>query len=336
MQGVIAARLSELADAAKTGRVVAMADFAQRLTLDVIVETTFGAGAGLDRDEAREILQGLIRGLSPVFVFAAPLRSPIFPMWRSFVRRRATFDRWVDGVVAQRRSSGVFGGDILGMLLEARYDDGSAMADAEVRDQLMTLLIAGHETTAVALAWGIYWLLREPAALAHLRDELGALGQTAAPEAIVRLPYLGAVISETLRIEPIVTDVARFCRKPLALGPWHVPEGELVVINISAILDNEKLFREPRRFRPERFLERSYAASEFMPFGGGHRRCLGAAFAEAELALAVGAIVSAWDLELATPEPERAVRRNITMGPKNRVRVRVVAERAQSRASASS
>jgi len=196
---------------------------------------------------------------------------------------------------------------------------------------LMTLLIAGHETTAVALAWAVYWLLREPSTLSRLRGELDALGPHAGAEAIVRLPYLGAVISETLRIEPVVTDVARICRKPLPLGKWCVPEGELALVNVSAILADPSIFPEPRKFLPERFLERTYSASEFMPFGGGSRRCLGAAFAEAELALALAAVASKWELELASERPERAVRRNITMGPKDRVRVRVVGPRARPR-----
>ncbi len=158
---------------------------------------------------------------------------------------------------------------------------------------------------------------------------MDALGPDPAPEALVRLPYLGAIISETLRIEPIVTDVSRICRKPLTLGPWQVPEGELALVNLSAILSDETLFPEPRSFRPERFLERTYGASEFMPFGGGSRRCLGAAFAEAELAIAIAAVAAKWELQLASSEPERSVRRNITMGPKTKVAVRVTAERAR-------
>jgi len=330
MQRVVGARLEDFRAAAATPDPIAMLDFAQRLTLDVILETTFGATDGLDREVARKLLRDLVHGLSPAFVFSAPFRSPLFPPWRRFVRRRAAFNAWVDGLVASRRAAGVLGDDILGMLLEARYDDGQAMPDAEIRDQLMTLLLAGHETSAVALAWGVYWLHREPSALGRVRNEVDALGPAPAPDAVVRLPYLGAVISETLRIEPIVTDVSRICRQPLAVGQWQVPQGELALVNVSAILDDPDLFPEPRRFRPERFLERTFSAAEFLPFGGGHRRCLGAAFAEAELAIALAAIVSGWSLELADKDPERSVRRNITMGPKNGVRVRVLGERSVS------
>jgi cytochrome P450 len=233
-------------------------------------------------------------------------------------------------MIARRRARHDMGTDLLGLLLEARYDDGGAMDDAEIRDLLMTLLLAGHETTAIALAWAVYWLLREPAAMSNLRGAIDALGPEPSGEALTRLPYMQAVISETLRIEPVITDFGRVCRVPMTLGPYTVPAGDIIVINVSALLASEKVFPEPQRFRPERFLDTSFSAWQFMPFGfgGGHRRCLGAAFAEAELAVALGAIAGEWELALAEGPPERAVRRNITMGPRHGVRVRVVGARA--------
>jgi cytochrome P450 len=328
MQRVVHEHLDGLRKAASEGRVVVMIDLAQALTLDVILETVFGDTVGLERPKARAILRDMIGATSSMFVFASALRSPAFPPWRNFIRRRAAFDAWVDDMIARRRARQNLGGDILGLLLEARYDDGSAMADAEIRDLAMTLLLAGHETTAIAIAWGVYWLLREPAALARLRGAIDALGPEPSAEALSREPYLQAVIAETLRIEPIVTDVGRICRVPLTLGPFTVPAGEYAIVNVAAIFASEALFPEPARFRPERFLETSFSAWQFMPFGGGSRRCLGAAFAEAELAIALGTIASEWDLALAEGRPERAARRNITMGPRHGVRVRVVGARA--------
>jgi cytochrome P450 len=328
MQRVVHEHLDGLRKAASEGRVVVMSQLAQALTLDLIMETVFGGSIGLERPKARAILQDLLRAISSIFVFARALRSPLFPPWRRFQQRRAVFDAWVDGMIARRRAQGRLGEDILGLLLEARYDDGSAMADAEIRDLVMTLLLAGHETTAIALAWGVYWLLREPAALARLRDDIDALGPEPSADALSRLPYMQAVISETLRIEPIVTDIGRICRVPLRLGPYTLPAGQVAVINVSAILANETLFPDPLRFRPERFLDTSFSAWQFMPFGGGHRRFLGAAFAEAELSVALGAIAGEWELALADGPPERAARRNITMGPRHGVRVRVVGARA--------
>jgi cytochrome P450 len=191
MQRVVGARLEDFRAAAAAPDPIAMLDFAQWLTLDVILETTFGATDGLDREAARKLLRDLVHGLSPAFVFSASFRSPLFPPWRRFVRRRPAFNAWVDGIVASRRAAGVLGDDILGMLLEATYDDGQAMPDAEIRDQLMTLLLAGHETSAVPLAWGVYWLHREPLALGRVRNEVDALGPAPAPDAVVRLHTSG-------------------------------------------------------------------------------------------------------------------------------------------------
>jgi cytochrome P450 len=170
-------------------------------------------------------------------------------------------------------------------------------------------------------------LLREPGTLAKLRDAIDSLGPEPSAEALARVPYLQAVVAETLRIEPVVTDVARICRKPFSMGSWTVPAGELAVVNVIALLRDERVFPDPARFRPERFLDTSFSAWQFMPFGGGNRRCLGAAFAEAELALALGTIASEWELALAEGPTERAVRRNITMGPRYGVRVQVVGAR---------
>jgi cytochrome P450 len=271
---------------------------------------------------------GLMRSMSPSLVGATLLHRRWFPPWRKFVASRAAFDAWVDTLLAARRASSNLGSDVLGTLLESRFDDGSAMSDSEIRDQLMTLLLAGYETTATAVAWGVYWLLREPATLARLRRDIDALGPNPAIETLVRCPYLEAVVSESLRVEPVVTDVARLCKRYLKVGRWTVPAGDVAVVNLLAILTDARLFPEPERFRPERFLDRTFSAAEFLPFGGGTRRCLGAAFAEAELAIVLGTIASEWELALASDVPERAVRRNITMGPERGVVVKVLGPRS--------
>jgi cytochrome P450 len=303
-----------------------MTKLSERLTLDVILEVVFGHKKDLDRDRARGVLRETLESLSPALVASPFLRRAWFPPWRRFLRARAAFNGFVDEMIADRRANGA-GADMLGLLLEARYDDGSAMEDAEIRDHLVTLLNAGHETTAVTVAWAVYFLLRNRAVLERLRADLAALGDDASLESIVKLPYLEAVCSESLRIEPAVTDVARVCKKPFALGEWTVPAGEMVFVNMCWLLRHPKTFESPFEFRPERFLERKFGPHEFMPFGGGMRRCLGAAFAESELAIVLATIAREWDLELADPEPETAVRRNITMGPKNGVRVRVKGRR---------
>jgi cytochrome P450 len=329
MQRAVRAHLDEFDNAAETRRVIVMTDVTQAMALDVILETVFGEGA-LDRNTARAVLLGAIKGFSPAIVGGRTFHKPWFPPWRRFLRAREAFDRWVETIVRDRRARGAdaLGDDVLGVLLSARYDDGSSMDDAEVRDQLFTLLLAGHETSAIAMAWCIYYLLRNPEAFAKLRAELDALGPDPTPESITKLRYLDASLSETLRIEPIVTDVLRVCREPFTIGGrWTVPKGSNVAVMLASILRDPRVFAEPQRFRPERFLEKKFSASEFLPFGGGARRCLGAAFAEAELAVAVAEIGSRWEIELASTEPERAIRRNVTMGPKHGVRIRVLGRR---------
>ncbi|HLK38393.1 MAG TPA: cytochrome P450 [Polyangiaceae bacterium] len=331
MQRAVRTALEGFAQAAGTRRVVTMTDVTQAMALDVIIETVFGAQE-LDRDLAREVLLGVVRGFTPSIIGGGTFHKPWFPPWRRYVRACAAFDRWVLDLVQRRRARGTggMGDDVLGVLLSARYEDGSPMDDAEVRDQLFTLLLAGHETSAIAMAWCTYYLIRTPDVLARLREEVDALGPKPSAEAITKLRYLDAVVSESLRIEPIVTDIIRVCREPFALGgKWTVPRGNVVAVLLASILRDPRVFPEPEVFRPERFLEKKYAASEFLPFGGGARRCLGAAFAQAELAIAVAEIASHWNLELASSEPETAVRRNLTMGPRHGVRVRVAGRRVE-------
>lgn len=309
----------------------AMTDISQALTLDVILETVFGASFGSGQDEraerGRELLRAIIDGFDPMLVTSPRFHRPWVPAWRRHARARAAFDRWVVELLAERRAQPEPGGDLLGLFVLARFDDGAPMSDDEIADHLVTLLLAGHETSATAIAWAVHGLAREPAVLAKLRAELDALGPTPPPEALVKLPYLQAVVSESLRIEPIVTDVLRTCVTPVKVGPWEVPTGEIIAVMLGSILWDPRVFPEPEKFRPERFLERSFHAGEFLPFGGGQRRCLGAAFAEAELALAIAAIAQRWELALAPGKPERTVRKNITMGPKYGVRVRVLGAR---------
>jgi cytochrome P450 len=338
MEAVASLHSRKLEEKRKSGDVAVVNELAQALTLDVILETVFGASAQLDRAEGRAILVEAIAALSPLIVFSAIFRHALSPPWRRYTRARAAFDTWVDARVDERKrdpkrvSEGGGddnGDDLLGMLMSARYEDGGAMSRDEIRDQVFALLIAGHETTAVAIAWGVYWSLREKEAAEKLRAELDALSPDAGPEALPRVPFLDAFMKETLRIEPIVTDVARICREPLDLGEFTVPKGELCVVNISALMSDESLYPQAHRFRPERFLERKYGPGEFPPFGGGHRRCLGAAFAEMELAIVLATLLRDWELALADDAPEKGVRRNITMGPERGVRVRVKARRSQ-------
>ena len=221
--------------------------------------------------------------------------------------------------IAARRDAP--GEDILSLMLAARYDDGEAMTDPQIRDELLTLLAAGHETTAIALAWAMYWLHRDPAALERLRAELATLGDEPDPEAIAQLPYLEAVCNETLRLYPIVPLAPRTLRQPMTLGEHEIPAGVNVGACTVLVHRHPALYPDPDSFRPERWLARKFAAWEFTPFGGGIRRCIGAAFAVYEMKQVLAAILPRHRLRLADDAAIGPARRNITLGPRGGVRM---------------
>lgn len=300
------------------GQTLRAHDLTTEFTLDVILRTVFGVNAS---SELRSILLGMLTGFSPLVVFAPALQRAWFPPWRRYLEARAAFEASVDALIAERRAAAEPGTDVLSLLLAARYDDGAPMADDEIRQQLLTLLIAGHETTAITLAWVLDYVLRAPEVLARLTGEVR--GQRD-PDVIGKLPYVGAVIDETMRIAPIVTDAPRLARVDFEVEPGLVlPQGTPVVVLIEGIHRDPTIYPDPARFAPERFLERKFAPSEFFPFGGGHRRCLGAAFSELEGRIFLATLLSRVELEPTSKTPSKRVRRNVTMGPDDGVPLRV-------------
>ena len=195
--------------------------------------------------------------------------------------------------------------DVLSLLLQARHDDGSAMSDQELRDELMTLLVAGHETSATALAWALEALARHPAALNRLREEVDAGDGT----------YLDAVVQETLRLRPVIALVLRRLTEPMEIGGRLLPAGVNVAPCIYLMHRRPDVYPNPRAFRPERFLERPPGTYTWIPFGGGVRRCLGASFAQFEIKVVLRELVARLDIRPARPRPERRVRRAIVFAP---------------------
>jgi len=214
---------------------------------------------------------------------------------------------------------------VLTSLVEARYDDGSKMDDDTIRDHLRTLLFAGHETTAIVLAWALYFVHREPEVRTELLAELRGLGDDPDPEALARLPYLGAVVDETLRIRPVTVDPQRILRKPMQLGRWHLPAGAAVCPATTLLHFREDLWPEPERFSPERFLARKPAANTFLPFGDGVHRCLGATFARFEACVILGTLLREFAFELHDQRVEWGRGRG-TLEPVGGVRMRVCRE----------
>jgi cytochrome P450 len=200
------------------------------------------------------------------------------------------------------------------------------MQDEDIQDELVTILLAGHNTTATAMAWALYELGRHPAELEKLRAELATLGSDPEPELIVQLPYLSAICNETLRLHTILAETGRVLTSPLTLFGHTIQPGISVMVSIIGIHHDPTIYTEPYSFIPQRFIERNYGPFEFLPFGGGHRRCLGANLSEYEMRIALAEIVTNWDFE--PTEIEREVRQDIAMGPKNGVRLRIKGRRS--------
>ena len=192
---------------------------------------------------------------------------------------------------------------MLSLLLRARHEDGSRMADSELRDELMTLLTAGHETTATGLAWAFERLLRTPRALARLTSSLDD-GD-----------YLDAVVKETLRVRPVIVDVARKLTRETEVAGWRLPAGTLVAPAIAVLHARPDLYDSAEEFRPERWLQKDAESYSWIPFGGGVRRCIGASFAQVEMRTVLREVLRRVRLRAPTQRPERGVVRHVTVVP---------------------
>lgn len=297
-------------------------------TLEVSLEVAMRAIFGVDEERR---LHGLTRavldahaGLTPTIMLFKALRRGFggWGPWSRFLRLRRRLDALVHEQIAARRASAGGGDDILSSMLAARDEDGGAMDEGEIRDQLVTLVFAAHETTGVALAWVFYWLARHPDVRARLEAELDALGPDPEPDAIAAAPLLEAVCNETLRLHPVIPEVIRLLLRPLAIQGHTIPAGTPVAACTSVVHERPDVFDEPARFRPERFLGRTYSPFEYFPFGGGPRRCIGATFALHQMKTVAAAIVPRVRVELAGRRAPRLVLRNLTVGPGDGIRVR--------------
>ena len=303
------------------GRPTPVQPMMQEISLDVILRAVMGLREAAELHTWRTAILEDFSSVTPAIMFFPMLRRRFggFGPWARYERARARFDALLLRTIRERRAEGGAADDILGLILGARYEDGTGMSDSDVRDQLVTLLVAGHETTATALTWAIEWLARLPEVDERLTAELAALGDEPTAEALTAAPYLDALCNETLRVNPIVPDIARDLLKPLRLGRWTIPAGVAVGVATTLLHTDPELYAEPQRFRPERWLGKTPSPFEFTPFGGGVRRCLGAAFATYEFKLALATIVRALRFAPVGPTPARAVRRNITIGPERGV-----------------
>jgi cytochrome P450 len=310
----------------------------QAITLEVILRAVFGVSDSARAGRLRELLPGLLgqsgsAGLQFRVLLSTRLGrgDPMAEMRRlgqdiDEVLLAEIAERRLDPGLAQRE-------DVLSLMMSARMEDGEGMSDRELRDQLVTLLLAGHETTATALAWTLDLLLHNPAALARLQAEVddgaspegelagnGASG--AGGEGAGAGEYMRAVISESLRLRPVVPLAGRRLAVDLDAGDLHLPAGTDVSPAIWLTHTRQDIYPEPYAFRPERFLEDPPATYSWVPFGGGVRRCLGASFAEFEMRVVLETVLRMCALEPVSGKQERIMRRNVTFSPREGMRVR--------------
>jgi cytochrome P450 len=317
----------------EVGKPFCIRDYTQEISLRVILETIFGLDEGERFDRLRK---ALIEWLD---MFNSPVKSSLlfFPFlqkdlgawspWGKFVRQKQIIHEILNTEIDRRRNNpDTLGQDILSLMLSARDEDGQPMSDAEIRDELMTMLFAGHETTANSLAWAFYWLHYLPEIGQKLKLELNSLDKNADGNTINKLPYLSAVVSETLRLHPVVAFVGRQLKVPFEIMGYTFEPGTSLFPAIYLTHQREDIYPEPKKFKPERFLERQFSPYEYLPFGGGNRRCLGYAFALFEMKLVLATVLSQVELELLDKRPLKTVRRGITFSPAGGVKMRTKAE----------
>jgi cytochrome P450 len=283
----------------------------QAMTLEIILQTVFGVRDGARMSELRTTLREFLDiTTNPQFLLPLLLVGPDrIRKLGPFRRRMERVDELIHREIAERRRSGDVEerDDILSMLVAARHEDGSPMSEEEMRDELLTLLVAGHETTATSLSWAVERLVRHPEKLERLRAEVGE----------GREEYLTATIQETLRLRPVISVVLRKLTEPVEIGGYELPAGVSVAPCVYLAHRNPEVYPEPERFLPERFLDNPPGTYTWIPFGGGVRRCLGAAFAQFEMTVVLRELVLRHQIRPAKPKSERVFRRAITETPRH-------------------
>ena len=289
-------------------------DSTQAITLEVIQRAVFGIEDGRRLDHVARLLRSVLDPMANrwqmlLLMFAPSSWGPRSP-WGRFRQRVRQADTAIYEEIRARRADpdAAERGDVMSLLLQARDEEGEPLSDSELRDELVTLLVAGHETTATSLAWTLERITRHPEVLARLEDD---------PDG----EYLDAVINESLRLRPVVPAVARMLTQPVELGGYELPAGVSIVPSIYLTHRRPDIYPQPLAFKPERFIENPPSNFEFLPFGGGVRRCLGASFAQFEMKIVLGTIMRHARVRAPHSRAERVTRRSITFAPSSGGRI---------------
>ncbi len=305
----------------------------QKITLDIILRTVFGLDRGPRHDQLTRELTTLFNRMTSSFgmlmMVPAFQRSfgPLTP-WAAFVEDKRRVNELLYAEITERRAeladpAGRRRDDVLTMLLDARDEQGEGLSDKELRDELITLLAAGHETTATSLCWAFERILNHPEVEARLRAELAGVAHDRAltPEDLPRLEYLDATIKEVLRMRPVIPTVARKLTAPMQIREWTIPAGVLLAPAINMIHWNEDIYPEAESFKPERFLGKKTDPYTYFPFGGGTRRCIGMAFAIYEMKIVLATVLRRTKLKLPRQGTLATQLRTFVMAPKDGTRV---------------
>ncbi len=299
------------------GRKYRMMDVMLDISLEVIIRVVFGVQTSQRVQLYQEKIKAFVSSFHPALAFSRLLHRRLFGLspWNRFVRARAEFRGLLLDDIRQRRADKMEGDDLLSRLLDAKYEDGSTISDEAICDHLVTSLLAGHETTQISMSWGMSWLHRHPETLERLRGELAQLNSL---DEIIGCGYLNGVCNEALRLNSILADIIRCVDQPLELDDCQLPAKSNIAISICLVHEDPELYPEPFKFRPERWDGLTRKPNEFLPFGGGVRRCLGAPLAILEMKMAIATFVTQCRFSLPNdiPAEEPVYRRNITMAPK--------------------
>ncbi len=315
----------------KAGKPLNVEAIMQEISLEVILRAVFGI-------EQPKRIKAFIASVSAFsngysqWLFMFPfLRTSLlgFSSWDKFVKARDEYNDLLGEEIEKRRKEDLGSReDILSLLLEIRYDDGSSLDGDDLKDELRTLLIAGHETTATGLAWALSFLSCNKESKQKLLNELVAVGPAPLAETLIQLPYLDAVCKEALRIHPVVPIVWRKVVEPFTLQGYNIPVGKGVGVCMSLLHHNETIWKDAQTFNPDRFLENKYSPFQYAPFGGGARRCIGAAFAQYEMKVILGTLMSQGIFDQLETEPAAPKVRGITDGFKDPVFIKFLGTKA--------
>lgn len=317
----------------KVGEAFNLHSCMRSISLNIILHAVFGL---VERERSEQLSQKLSVMLkmisTPVLalhIFLPPLQKDwgFWSVWGRFIRLRNEVDRLLYAEIAQRRKQlQPERTDILNLMIAARDEEGQPMSDEELRDQLMTLLLSGQDTTTTAMTWAFYWIHKIPRVRKRLVEELDTITNSSDIKAIIQLPYLTATCQETLRFYPsIIEGFPRVAKTPFEIMGYKFPVGSRLCPNIYSAHHRKEVYPEPEMFLPERFLEKQFSHYEFLPFGGGERLCIGQAFSQFQMKMMLFTILSRYELALDDPRPIHPIRRGPGLAPSRDLRMIVAA-----------